>query len=271
MTSRSGLSLSRMPSWRMVCDGRDEGAPDVGVLDQPLAVGDAGLLRVADRGRRARLRRRHHQVGVDRVLARQGAAHLDPGLVHAPAVDRGVGAGQVDVLEDAALGRRLGEALRAQAVLVDGDELARLDLADRARRRRCRAPRSRRRRPSRARAGRGPAGGCRAGRGAAYRVCSSMKTKQKAPRSRGSTSRAAASRERSGSSASSAVTSAVSVVLPRAQLAAAWAPSPRRPSTRSRSSAELVRLPLWASATVPPAWPPRVGWAFSQVEPPVVE
>ena len=47
-----------------------------------------------------------------------------------------------------------------------------------------------------------------------------MKTKQKAPRSRGSTSSAAASRVRSGSSASSAVTSAVSVVLPRAELAA---------------------------------------------------
>ena len=43
------------------------------------------------------------------------------------------------------------------------------------------------------------------------------------------------------------------------------ASSPRRPSTRSRSSAVLMRLPLWASATVPPAWPPSVGWAFSQV------
>ena len=65
--------------------GLDEGAADVGVLDQALAVGDAGLLRVADRGRGARLGRRDDQVGLDRVLARQPAAHLDPGLVH----DRG--------------------------------------------------------------------------------------------------------------------------------------------------------------------------------------
>ena len=101
---------------------------------------------------------------------------------------------------------------------------------------------------------------------AAYNVCSSMKTKQNAPRSRGSTSSAAASRVRSASSARSAVTRAVSVVLPRAS-SPRCASSPRRPSTRSRSSAELVRLPLWARATVPPACPPRVGWAFSQVRP----
>ena len=44
--------------------------------------------------------------------------------------DGGVGAGEVDVLEDAALGVRLGEPVGAQAVLVDDDELARLDLAD---------------------------------------------------------------------------------------------------------------------------------------------
>jgi hypothetical protein len=59
-------------------------------------------------------------------------------------------------------------------------------------------------------------------------------------------------------------------VAPR-ELAAVGVSLERRPSTRSRSSAEFVRLPLWASATVPPAWPPRVGWAFSHVEPPVVE
>jgi hypothetical protein len=66
-----------------------------------------------------------------------------------------------------------------------------------------------------------------------------------------------------GWSARSAVTSAVSVVLPPRELAAVGRRPSRRPSTRSRSSAEFVRLPLWASATVPPAWPPRVGWAFS--------
>src|SRR6476646_152395 len=109
---------------------RDESAPDVGVLDQPLAVGDAGLLGVADRRGRAGLRRRHDHVGVDRVLPGQLPAYLDPGLVHAATVDRGVRAGEVDVLEDAALGLGLGEPARAQAVGVDRDQLAGLDLAD---------------------------------------------------------------------------------------------------------------------------------------------
>ena len=87
-------------------------------------------LGVADRGRGAGLRHRDDQVGLDRVLLGQPAADLDAGGVHAAAGDRGVGAGQVDVLEDAALGLGGGEALAAQAVLVDRDELARLDLAD---------------------------------------------------------------------------------------------------------------------------------------------
>ena len=79
----------------------DEGPADVGVLDQALAVGDAGLLGVADRRGRPRLRGGDDEVGIDRVLPGQGAAHLDPGLVDDPAADRRVGPGQVDVLEDA--------------------------------------------------------------------------------------------------------------------------------------------------------------------------
>ena len=66
------------------------------------------------------------------MLAREPAAHLDPRLVDVAAGDGGVGAGQVDVLEDAALGGRLGEPVGAQAVLVDDDQLAGLDLADHA-------------------------------------------------------------------------------------------------------------------------------------------
>ena len=80
----------------------------------------------------ARLGHRHHQVGLDRELARQPPAHLDPGLVHALAADRGVRTRQVDVLEDTALAGRLGEPVGPQAVLVDGHELAGLDLADQA-------------------------------------------------------------------------------------------------------------------------------------------
>ena len=108
--------------------GLDEGAADVGVLDEALAVGDAGLLGEADGGGRAGLGDGHHQVGVDGVLAGESAAHRDARLVDVAAGDGGVGAGEVDVLEHAALGVGSGELVGAQAVLVDDDELAGLDL-----------------------------------------------------------------------------------------------------------------------------------------------
>ena len=155
---------------------------------------------VADRGRGARLGHRDHQVGLDRVLAGQRAAHLDAGLVHAAAGDGGVGAGQVDVLEDAALGRR------PRRSAASAGRPRRWRSARRAR------PRGSKRAPTMSSAAVSEAttqprssrpstsGRMPCGSRAAYRVCSSMKTKQKAPRSRGSTSSAAASRVRSGSS-----------------------------------------------------------------------
>ena len=63
-------------------------------------------------------------------LRGEPAADLHPGGVHAAAGDRGVRPGQVDVLEDAALGLGRGEARAAQAVGVDRQQLAGLDLAD---------------------------------------------------------------------------------------------------------------------------------------------
>ncbi|GAA3228307.1 hypothetical protein GCM10020256_40460 [Streptomyces thermocoprophilus] len=78
----------------------------------------------------AGFRGRYDQVGLDGGFLGEAAAHLHAGEVHVPAGDVGVGAGQVHVLEDTALGLRFREAGGAQAVLVDGDELARLDLAD---------------------------------------------------------------------------------------------------------------------------------------------
>ena len=128
-----------------------------------------------------------------------------------PRADDRVRAGEVDVLEDAAL-RLRGQSGASAAVLVD-DEQPPARSRGSPPRRRSAAPRSPRRRPTSvepAQRQRADAVGSRA----AYRVCSSMKTKQKAPRSRGSTSNATASSDRSGSE-SSAVTSAVSVVLPR--------------------------------------------------------
>jgi hypothetical protein len=38
-TSRSGLSLSRMPSWRIVCEGWMKVRPDVRVLGEPALYG----------------------------------------------------------------------------------------------------------------------------------------------------------------------------------------------------------------------------------------
>src|SRR6185436_10897972 len=48
-------------------------------------------------------------VGLDGELPGQLAPHLHAGGVHALPADGGVGSGQVDVLEDAALARGLGE------------------------------------------------------------------------------------------------------------------------------------------------------------------
>ncbi len=113
--------------------GLDERTADVGVLHQARAEGDAGGLRVADGGRGAGFRGRYDQVGLDRGFLRELAAHLHAGEVHIAAGDVGVRAGQVHVLEDTALGLRFRESRGAQPVLVDGDELARLDLAHVAR------------------------------------------------------------------------------------------------------------------------------------------
>ncbi len=85
--------------------------------------------RVALRGGDARLRHRHHHVGVDRRLARELLTHALARRVHALAVEVGVGTGEVDELEQAELGVGFGEALRVHARRVDHEHLARLDLA----------------------------------------------------------------------------------------------------------------------------------------------
>ncbi|CAB4956998.1 unannotated protein [freshwater metagenome] len=106
----------------------DEGAADIGVLHEALGERDPGLLGVADCRVAAGLRHRDHEVGLDRVLAREDASGLDAGGLNAASGDRGIGPGEVDILEEAALRIGLGEALRSQALLVDRDELAGLDL-----------------------------------------------------------------------------------------------------------------------------------------------
>ena len=92
-----------------------------------------------------------------------------------------------------------------------------------------------------------------------------MKVRLKAPRSWGSTSIAAASTERSGSAAISAVIRSESFVATKT-------PATPASAALTASSAVLTRLPLWHSARPVPASVVRnVGWAFSHVEAPVVE
>ena len=63
------------------------------------------------------------------LLGGQRPPDLHPGRVQSAAADRGVRPGQVDVLEQAHLGRGRREPARPHAPLVQGDQLAGLDLA----------------------------------------------------------------------------------------------------------------------------------------------
>ena len=126
---RVELQLDPLATQRLV--GLDERPADVAVLDQPLLVRKARALREADRGGRARVGDRHHEVGVDGRLLGEALAHPHARRMDAGAVEDGVGAGEVDVLEDARGAAAPRHGLRRVApVLVDPDHLARLDVAD---------------------------------------------------------------------------------------------------------------------------------------------
>ena len=111
----------------------DEGAADIVVADDAELERQARLVGVADRRRHAGVGHRHDDVGVDRAFL--GELHADAlaGIVDADALDLLIGPGEIDVLEDAEAARLLGEGLdRAQAVAVDDDDLAGLDVAHEA-------------------------------------------------------------------------------------------------------------------------------------------
>ena len=120
MTARMGLSFMRMPQLAQVVVGLDEGAVHVAVLHEPFGVGDAALARVADGGRDAGVGHRDDEVGVDRRLHGQVAAHLEAAVGERAAVQPGVGAREVDELEDAHGGTGAGEldALAVQLAAV---------------------------------------------------------------------------------------------------------------------------------------------------------
>ena len=92
------------------------------------------LSRVPDGGRDAGLGHGDHQIGGGRRLPRQTPPHLQTALSERAAVEPRVGAREVDELEDVQGRARPGklDALAAQAVLVDDEDLARLDLTHEA-------------------------------------------------------------------------------------------------------------------------------------------
>ena len=144
----------------------DEGAADVLVLDQAHLVGQAARLGIAHRGAEARIGHADDDVGIDRCLAIEQPSRLLAVGVDVAPLDVAVGTGEVDVLHRAhlvALVHRVVAA--ADALVVDRDDLARLDVAHelgtQARRRR----RSRSKRPSRRPAVRSTADAARTCRG----------------------------------------------------------------------------------------------------------
>ena len=100
---------------------------------------------------------------------------------------------------------------------------------------------------------------------AAYKVRSSINTSEKAPSNNGNTASALASTFFSSCKPMSAVMISVSVVAPRSFFAGVSSFS-----TISAKSPVLVRLPLWAKASVPYWVGRKVGWALTQVLEPVV-
>ncbi len=83
---------------------------------QALGVGDAALARVADGRRDAGVGHRDDEVGLDRRLPGEVAAHLEAAVGERAAVEPRVGAREVDELEDAHRRARPGQldALAAQ-------------------------------------------------------------------------------------------------------------------------------------------------------------
>ena len=113
--------------------GIEEGAPDVVVADEGGVVGDARFLAEAERGVVAGVGHGDDEVGIDRVQAGELAAHVRAHLADVDALERAVGPREVDVLENAEAEPVASAGTgceRAQAVLVDDDDFARLDVAD---------------------------------------------------------------------------------------------------------------------------------------------
>ena len=109
----------------------DEGAADIVVADDAEFERHAGMLAVAERGRHAGIRHRHHDVDLDMALAGELRAEGLADVVDRAAADDGIRPREIDVFEDAGPRRLRRERLVAvRAVLVEHDDLAGLDVAD---------------------------------------------------------------------------------------------------------------------------------------------
>ena len=116
--------------------GHDEGAPDVAVLDKTLAILDVHFVgHLQGRGATGVGDGDDHIDVVVRPLAQQLAcqllAHAQAHLVHGDAVDNGIRARQVHVLEDAGYVLRMLGTLACMhtAIEIDENRLARFDVA----------------------------------------------------------------------------------------------------------------------------------------------
>ena len=127
----NGVELDADPEVTRRRIGLDEGPADVPVLDQPHLAGDAAGIRVPHRRGGPRVGHGDHGIRRDRVLAGEETAHPAPDLVHVLALDHGVRAREVDVLEDARGPADDRKHLdRAHAGGVRHHQLSRADLAE---------------------------------------------------------------------------------------------------------------------------------------------
>ena len=109
----------------------NEGAADVVVAHEGRVVGDSKFFREAQRGVDAGIGHRNHDVGLDRVKARQFASHVHARPADRDAAQAAVGAGEVDVLKDAeGLARGCEGEFRADSLTVDHDHFPGLEVPD---------------------------------------------------------------------------------------------------------------------------------------------
>src|ERR1700733_9330185 len=125
-----GVELAAHRLLALLLAGHDEGAADVAILDEALAVLNAEALRQLQGTGAAGVRDGDDDVDVvDRALAqdlvRQAVTHAHAGAVHRDVVDLGIGAREIHVLEDARRVPRGGDALLGvqPALFVDEHRL----------------------------------------------------------------------------------------------------------------------------------------------------